>query len=66
VLAQGEGGPDFSFEALTNPNGFLGVDGLFRLNPTGVAERALAILEVRREGVVMIAAPQESFQQFTN
>jgi ABC-type branched-subunit amino acid transport system substrate-binding protein len=27
VLAQGEGGPDFSFEALTNPNGFLGVDG---------------------------------------
>jgi hypothetical protein len=51
---------------LTNPNGFLGVDGLFRLNPTGVAERALAILEVRREGVVMIAAPQESFQQFTN
>lgn len=66
VLAQGESGPDFSFEALTNPNGFLGVDGLFRLNPTGVAERALAILEVRREGVAMIAAPQESFQQFTN
>lgn len=66
VLAQGENGPDFSFEALTNPNGFLGVDGLFRLNANGVVERSLAILEIARDGVRVIQPARQSFQEFTN
>ncbi|MCG8548389.1 MAG: penicillin-binding protein activator, partial [Alphaproteobacteria bacterium] len=66
VLAQGESGPDFSYDALTNPNGFLGVDGLFRLNPNGVVERAFAILEVRKGGVQMLQQPRDSFESLTN
>lgn len=66
VLAQGESGPDFSYQALTNPNGFVGVDGLFRLDPSGVVERAFAILEVRKDGVHVLKPPRSSFEPFTN
>ncbi|MDE2513734.1 MAG: penicillin-binding protein activator [Alphaproteobacteria bacterium] len=41
-------GGDLSTAALTNPNGFAGVDGLFRLLPTGIAQRGLAVLQVER------------------
>lgn len=66
ILAQDGGDPRFSFEALTNTNGFLGVDGLFRLEPNGVAQRKFAILEVRKAGVQMIQAPLTSFTPATN
>ncbi len=66
VLAQDKGEPRFSFEALTNKNGFLGVDGLFRLNPDGVAERKFAILEVRKDGVQMIQPAATAFAPPTN
>jgi ABC-type branched-subunit amino acid transport system substrate-binding protein len=66
ILAQDGGDPRFSFEALTNTNGFLGVDGLFRLEPNGVAQRKFAILEVRKAGVQMIQAPPTSFVPATN
>lgn len=42
---------DFSPQALGNPLGFAGVDGLFRLRPDGTAERGYAIREVQSEGV---------------
>ena len=64
VVRKGE--PRFSFEALTNKNGFLGVDGLFRLNPDGVAERKFAILEVRKDGVQMIQPAATAFAPPTN
>jgi branched-chain amino acid transport system substrate-binding protein len=41
-------GGDLSVAALTNPNGFAGVDGLFRLLPNGIAQRGLAVLQVER------------------
>ena len=37
--------------SLTDPNGFAGLDGIFRLNAMGVAERGLAILEVTATGI---------------
>ncbi len=40
--------------ALTNPNGFAGLDGIFRLTTSGVVERALAINEVTAEGAHVI------------
>lgn len=40
--------------ALTEPNGFVGADGLFRLHPDGPAERGLAVLEVGPEGARVI------------
>jgi ABC-type branched-subunit amino acid transport system substrate-binding protein len=54
------GGPaPYDRANLTNPNGFAGVDGLFRLHPNGVAERGLAVLEVTPDGSrVLDPAPQ--------
>lgn len=51
-------GSDLSASALTNPNGFVGVDGIFRLLPTGITQRGLAVLEVGRgEPTVIDPAP---------
>jgi len=66
VLAQDAGDPRYSFEALTNPNGFLGVDGLFRLDPNGVAQRRFAILEIQKSGVRMIQPAAKEFEPPTN
>ncbi len=41
----------FDDAALTDPSGFAGLDGIFRLNSQGVAERGLAILEVTATGI---------------
>jgi len=44
------GGDGISSYTLTNPSGFKGVSGVFRLLPDGRAERALAIMEVTKSG----------------
>lgn len=63
VLAHGPNGADFSPAALTNPSGFSGIDGIFRLRPDGLAQRGLAVLEVRRRGSAVIDPAPETFQQ---
>jgi ABC-type branched-subunit amino acid transport system substrate-binding protein len=53
-------GGGLSAAALTNPNGFAGVDGIFRLLPSGVTQRGLAVLEVGRgEPTVIDPAPTD-------
>jgi ABC-type sugar transport system substrate-binding protein len=44
----------YSEAMLTNPNGFIGADGLFRLTDAGVVERGLAVLELTRNGARVI------------
>lgn len=66
ILGQGANGPDYSANALTDRRGFLGVDGIFRLNPDGIAERAFAIYEVNRDGVTVRRTAPESFTPLTN
>lgn len=61
VLARAEGGADFSPQALTVPRGFYGRDGVFRFLPEGVAERGLAVLEVRPRGAVVVSEAPQSF-----
>lgn len=57
-LARLKPGGDFSAEALTNPNGWSGIDGIFRFLPDGRSERALAVIEVQGDrGVVVSPAP---------
>lgn len=46
-LARLKPGGDFSAEAITNPNGWSGVDGIFRFLPDGRSERALAVIEIQ-------------------
>lgn len=65
VLARAETGPDFSPEAIANPVGFAGMDGVFRLLPDGSIERNLAVLEVRRNGFRTISPAADSFEQPT-
>ena len=57
-LARLKPGGDFSAEAITNPNGWSGVDGIFRFLPDGRSERALAVIEVQGDrGMVVSPAP---------
>ena len=46
VLARSGGPAPFDPLALTNPSGFAGVDGIFRLRPDGLVQRGLAVLEM--------------------
>jgi ABC-type branched-subunit amino acid transport system substrate-binding protein len=47
--------------SLTNPNGFAGVDGIFRLTPQGLAERGLAVNEVTASGPRLLDPAPSSF-----
>jgi ABC-type branched-subunit amino acid transport system substrate-binding protein len=62
VLAQADGNEPFSHQALLNPSGFTGVDGLFRFIPGGLVQRGLAVLEVKPQGDVVISPAPQSFQ----
>lgn len=65
-LARLKLGGDFSAEAITNPNGWSGVDGIFRFLPNGRSERALAVIAVQgAQGAVVSPAPT-SFQRPVN
>ncbi|MDE1149088.1 MAG: penicillin-binding protein activator [Azospirillaceae bacterium] len=48
-------------ENLTNPDGFAGIDGVFRLLPTGQVERGLSVLEVTKTGVTVVDPAPTSF-----
>ncbi len=61
VLMQGAAGPDFSGTALTQPSGFAGADGIFRFRRDGVAERGLAVIEVRPRGLRVIDKAPDAF-----
>ncbi len=61
-LASGKSGPPFSREAIVNPNGFSGVDGLFRFTPDGLVQRGLAVIEVEPQGNVVVSAAPRTFQ----
>lgn len=64
--AAGAAGGPYSLAALTAPNGFAGIDGIFRLLPDGRIERGLAILEVRRNGPVVVDPAPTTFQALSN
>lgn len=56
------GRPDFSPQALLNPNGFSGIDGIFRFRRDGLVERALAVHEVRNSSSSVVVPARKSFQ----
>ena len=61
ALARGAAAPDFSATALTQPSGFAGVDGIFRFGRDGIAERGLAVIEVRPQGLRVIDEAPQTF-----
>ncbi len=56
---QRTGQTSFTRDALVNPNGFAGIDGIFRFRPDGLVERGLAILEYKG-GTIAVKDPAPS------
>ena len=54
-------GMRYNEDTLTNPNGFAGLDGIFRLTPTGTVERGLAVNEVTVDGARVVDPAPVSF-----
>lgn len=53
----------FTQSAIKNPNGFSGVDGIFRILSNGTAQRGLAILSYDSEGnIIEVDAAPQTFQ----
>jgi ABC-type branched-subunit amino acid transport system substrate-binding protein len=50
-------GQRFTYQTLTRPSGYFGVDGLIRLKPNGLPDRSLAVLEVQPYGPRVIDMP---------
>ena len=54
LLSQGTPYHRFTRGALMDPNGFAGVNGIFRFKADGTSERGLAVLEVNTAGPVVV------------
>lgn len=62
LLSNGKPYYRFTAKALTDPNGFAGVNGIFRFDTDGTAERGLAVLEVEPDGFHVISPAPRTFQ----
>jgi branched-chain amino acid transport system substrate-binding protein len=61
ALSKTQGSQRFSEEVLTNPSGFAGVDGVFRLKADGTNERGLAVMVIRDGRAQTLNAAPRSF-----
>lgn len=57
TLAGGSPGRRFTRTTLADPNGFAGIDGIFRFRPDGMTERGLAVMEVMPTGQISVVSP---------
>ncbi len=65
VIANRTAGPTSPLsDAITNPYGYLGVDGLFRFDgATGLSERGLDVVEITPRGSIVVDPAPTSFPQ---
>ena len=63
LLSNGQPYHRFTPAALTDPNGFAGVTGIFRFTADGACERGLAILSVGADGFTVVSPAPTTFQQ---
>jgi ABC-type branched-subunit amino acid transport system substrate-binding protein len=63
LLAQGTPYHRFTDSALTDPNGFAGVQGILRFDPDGTSERGLAILAVEPDGFRVVDPAPRTFEK---
>ncbi len=63
IASQGRG--EFSVSDLTNPRGFIGVDGIFRLRPDGLTERGLAIMTIKSGKFEVLDPAPKSFSDIS-
>jgi branched-chain amino acid transport system substrate-binding protein len=62
LLGSGKPYQRFTTATLTDPNGFSGVDGIFRFNEHGAIDRGLSVLSVRPGGFEVISPAPTTFQ----
>jgi ABC-type branched-subunit amino acid transport system substrate-binding protein len=62
LLSRGQPYRRFTAAALTDPNGFSGIDGIFRFRSDGTADRGLAVLQVGANGFTTVDPAPRSFQ----
>jgi len=63
LLGGGQPYHRFNEATLTDPNGFAGVDGIFRFNGDGSIDRGLAVLGVEPGGFEVVSPAPTTFQQ---
>ena len=61
LLASGTPYHRFTTSALMDPNGFAGVNGIFRFKSDGTSERGLAVLEVTATGPMVVSPAPTTF-----
>ena len=61
ALAKSQPGQPITSEALTNPSGFSGIDGVFRFRSDGTIQRGLAIHKVTPSGSEVISGAPNNF-----
>jgi ABC-type branched-subunit amino acid transport system substrate-binding protein len=66
ALSKAKQGGDFSLTRLTDPSGFSGVTGLFRLNADGTTTRGLSVLEIGPGGTITRDPAPATFQAVIN
>lgn len=64
VLSRNPAPNRFSDAALTNPNGFAGIDGIFRLTRGGLVQRGLAVLQIQNGNIVVVDPAPTTFEVF--
>lgn len=62
LLASGQPYHRFTREAITDPNGFAGINGIFRFRPDGGSERGLSVLGVNVDGATIVDRAPTTFQ----
>jgi ABC-type branched-subunit amino acid transport system substrate-binding protein len=60
-IGRSDGGAVLSAQNLTNPNGFKGVDGIFRLKNNGTNERALSLAQIIEKQVTILDPAPRAF-----
>jgi branched-chain amino acid transport system substrate-binding protein len=62
VLSSGGAPGAFSYGNIADPNGFAGIDGIFRFRPGGTIQRGLAIMQVTGSGFQIVRGAPRTFQ----
>ncbi len=62
LLSPGQPYHRFTQASLTDPNGFAGVDGIFRFEPDGSSERGLAVMQVEPGGFQIASPAPKTFE----
>jgi branched-chain amino acid transport system substrate-binding protein len=57
TLSRGQPGRRYTRQSISDPNGFAGIDGIFRFLPNGFTERGLAVMEIAPNGQLLTASP---------